>query len=86
MLIAAALSDGKCILKNGLKSDDTLFTAGALKEFGIFVHERDDGFVVMGSSGVFQPGKTPIIIVTELTPLQRRLLRLLRIPASHYGW
>jgi transposase len=34
---------------------------------------------------IHQPGKTPIIMVTELTPLQRRLLRLLRIPASSYG-
>jgi len=34
---------------------------------------------------IHQPGKTPTIMVTELTPLQRRLLRLLRIPASSYG-
>jgi len=34
---------------------------------------------------IHQPGKAPTVIVTELTPLQRRLLRLLRIPASSYG-
>jgi hypothetical protein len=36
---------------------------------------------------IHQPGKEPTITVTELTPLQlqRRLLRLLRIPASCYG-
>jgi hypothetical protein len=34
---------------------------------------------------VHQPGHKPTVTVTELTPLQRRLLRLLRIPASDYG-
>ena len=34
---------------------------------------------------IHQPGQKPTVTVTELTPLQRRLLRLLRIPASDYG-
>jgi transposase len=34
---------------------------------------------------IHQPGQTPTVAVTELTPLQRRLLQLLRIPASNYG-
>jgi transposase len=34
---------------------------------------------------IHQPGKTPVVTVTELTPLQKRLLRLLQIPASSYG-
>jgi transposase len=34
---------------------------------------------------IHQPGKAPVVTVTELTPLQKRLLRLLQIPASSYG-
>jgi transposase len=34
---------------------------------------------------IYQPGKPPTVAVTELTPLQRQLLQLLRIPASNYG-
>ena len=34
---------------------------------------------------IHQPGTAPTSMVTELTPLQHRLLRLLRIPASGYG-
>ena len=35
ILIAAALSDGVCTITNGLKSEDTLLTLGALKQMGI---------------------------------------------------
>ena len=34
---------------------------------------------------IHQPGQEPTVVVTELTPLQRRLLRLLGIPAADYG-
>jgi transposase len=34
---------------------------------------------------IHQRGQEPVITITELTPLQRRLLRLLGIPASSYG-
>jgi len=34
---------------------------------------------------IHRPGQPPIVVVTELTSLQRRLLRLLRIPVSDYG-
>ena len=33
---------------------------------------------------LLQPGQTPTVVVTELTSLQRKLLRLLHIPASVY--
>jgi transposase len=32
-----------------------------------------------------QPGKPPTVLVTELSPVQRRILRLLNIPAATYG-
>jgi len=34
---------------------------------------------------IHRSGEAPTVVVTELTPLQRRLLRLLGIPASDYG-
>lgn len=34
---------------------------------------------------IHQPGQAPTVVVTELTSVQRQLLRLLRIPASNYG-
>jgi transposase len=34
---------------------------------------------------IHQPGQPPTVTVTELTPLQRQLLQLLRIPAPNYG-
>lgn len=34
---------------------------------------------------IHQAGQKPTVVVTELTPLQRRLLRLLGIPATDYG-
>ena len=34
---------------------------------------------------IHQAGQKPTVMVSELTPLQRRLLRLLGIPASSYG-
>ena len=51
ILIAAALSDGVCTITNGLRSEDTLLTLGALKQMGIATEVRDDRFVVHGEGG-----------------------------------
>jgi len=32
-----------------------------------------------------QPGQPPTTLITELSPLHRRLLRLLGVPATNYG-
>ena len=53
-----------------MKSDDTLFTAGALKRFGISVNERDDGFIVTGSSGVLQSSKAPVYLGNSGTSMR----------------
>jgi 3-phosphoshikimate 1-carboxyvinyltransferase len=55
ILIAAALSDGICTIHNGLKSEDTLLTLGALRQMGIPIDVTDDIFVVHGAKGAFKP-------------------------------
>lgn len=55
ILIAAALSDGFCTIHNGLKSEDTLLTLGALRQMGIPIDVTDDKFVVHGANGAVKP-------------------------------
>jgi len=55
ILIAAALSDGICTIHNGLKSEDTLLTLGALRQMGIPIDVTDDKFVVHGANGAVKP-------------------------------
>ena len=55
ILIAAALSDSICNIYNGLKSEDTLLTLGALKQMGINIDVMDDRFVVHGAKASFKP-------------------------------
>lgn len=54
-LIAAALSDGRCNVRNPLRSQDTLLTLAALKQMGIDIDDRKEHFIVHGGGGRFQP-------------------------------
>ena len=60
MLIAAALSDGSCIVHNPLKSEDTLITSDCLSRMGIAISDTDTGFTIEGMSGRFHGGEKPI--------------------------
>ncbi|MBW1724277.1 MAG: 3-phosphoshikimate 1-carboxyvinyltransferase [Deltaproteobacteria bacterium] len=62
ILISAALSDGICTIYNGLKSEDTLLTLGALRQMGINIHEKDDRFVVHGTKGMLKPCIDPVYL------------------------
>ncbi|MBF0120922.1 MAG: 3-phosphoshikimate 1-carboxyvinyltransferase [Desulfobacterales bacterium] len=62
ILIASALSDGKCIIENGLESDDTLFTAKALKSMGINIEFNENIFFVYGKDGVLKSNSNPIYL------------------------
>ena len=42
ILVASALSDGPCTVTDGLKSEDTLLTAGALRQLGVRVEDQGD--------------------------------------------
>jgi len=60
ILIASALSDGVCTITNGLRSEDTLLTLGALKQMGITVDVWDDRIVVHGQHGKLKPCQDPV--------------------------
>lgn len=58
--IAAALSDGKCRIRNPLRSDDTFLTLKALQQMGIRVFDGENDIVINGANGRFQPVTQPI--------------------------
>ena len=70
ILIAAALSDGICNIYNGLKSEDTLLTQGALKQMGINIDIMDDRFVVHGAKGSFKPCVDPVYLGNSGTSMR----------------
>lgn len=70
ILIAAALSDGICNLQNCLKSEDTLLTLNALRQFGIRIDEGDDRIVVHGTNGVLKPCSDPVYLGNSGTSMR----------------
>jgi 3-phosphoshikimate 1-carboxyvinyltransferase len=60
MLIAAALSDGVCNIKNALRSEDTLLTLSCLKQIGTEIGEEADDVIIQGTGGRFKPIVHPI--------------------------
>ena len=60
MLIAAALSDGRCNVHNPLKSEDTLITSDCLSHMGVAIVDTDAGFTIEGTSGRFHGSEKPI--------------------------
>jgi 3-phosphoshikimate 1-carboxyvinyltransferase len=60
LLIAAALSDGICRIRDPLRSDDTLLTLAALRQMGIQAQEQGDAIVVQGGRGKLAPCKESI--------------------------
>ncbi len=50
-LIAAALAQGESVIRNPLKSDDTLYMAQALRQFGVKVVGEANAFHVSGTGG-----------------------------------
>jgi 3-phosphoshikimate 1-carboxyvinyltransferase len=70
ILIAAALSDGTCTIYNGLKSEDTLLTLGALKQMGINIDISEDKLIVHGKKGVFKPCDKPVYLGNSGTSIR----------------
>jgi len=52
-LVAAALSQGSCVVENCLISEDTLLTIGALQQMGIQIEIKGDRIQVHGKKGRF---------------------------------
>jgi 3-phosphoshikimate 1-carboxyvinyltransferase len=60
LLIAAALSDGLCLIRNPLRSEDTWLTKGALQQMGVRIEEQPQAVRVYGNRGRLAPVAEPI--------------------------
>ena len=60
MLIAAALSNGNCIIKNPLRSEDTNCTMNALMQLGVPIERQDDYCTISGRNGVLGATRRPL--------------------------
>ena len=60
MLIAAALSDGACEVRNALNSEDTLITRRCLSEMGVSIEEAPDHLRIQGTSGRLHSPGNPV--------------------------
>lgn len=70
ILIASALSDGKCKVENPLKSEDTLLTLDALKQMGVRAEAENDDFIIRGMSGELKPSAEPIYLANSGTSMR----------------
>lgn len=70
MLIAAALSDGICTIKNALVSEDTRFTTEALRQMRIQIDFCNDTVRVHGKGGRLGAGQAPIYLGNSGTSMR----------------
>jgi 3-phosphoshikimate 1-carboxyvinyltransferase len=70
MLIAAALSNGRCVVRNPLRAQDTLLTLAALEKMGATVADREHGIVIQGLNGSFKPYPEPIFLANSGTSMR----------------
>jgi 3-phosphoshikimate 1-carboxyvinyltransferase len=70
MLIAAALSDGICSIKNALISEDTQFTIEALKQMGVQIEGRGDDMRIYGGGGCLGACAAPIYLGNSGTSMR----------------
>ncbi len=70
MLIAAALSDGCCVVENGLRSEDTLLTKDALIRMGAKIADVDGRFEIEGVRGVLKKPREPVYLGNSGTSMR----------------
>jgi 3-phosphoshikimate 1-carboxyvinyltransferase len=70
ILIASALSDGRCTISNALKSEDTLLTLNALRQLGMNITEDDTHITIHGSCGRLTACDTPIFLGNSGTSMR----------------
>ena len=71
ILIAAALSNGKCRIENALLSEDTCLTMRGLEKMGIQIDRTaDNQLFVQGESGRFKPVREPIYLGNSGTSMR----------------
>lgn len=69
-LIAAALSDGVCTVRNPLRSQDTLLTLAALEKMGAGVDDRERAITIQGLGGRFKPCSEEIYLANSGTSMR----------------
>ena len=69
-LMAAALSDGDCIIENCLISEDTLLTMDALRQMGVDFQVAGTRIQVKGKGGRFSASQKPIFLGNSGTSLR----------------
>lgn len=70
ILIAVSLADGSCVVENGLQSEDTLLTMGALKQMGVAIGITGNRFHVDGKSGVLKAPQKPVYLGNSGTSMR----------------
>lgn len=70
LLIASALSDGLSILKNCLRSEDTILTLETLRLMGVKIEDFEKEIIVYGSKGVLKACDKPIYLGNSGTSMR----------------
>ena len=70
ILIAAALSQGTCQIRNGLQSDDTHLTMDALRSWGVPIAVDGVRITVQGCSGRWRAREQPIYLANSGTSMR----------------
>jgi 3-phosphoshikimate 1-carboxyvinyltransferase len=69
-LIAAALSDGRCLIRNALDSEDTRLTLNALKQWGVRVETVGEALAVQGRRGALDASDSPVFLGNSGTSMR----------------
>ncbi len=69
-LIAAALSDGRCTVKNILRSDDTVYTMSALRQMGVQMDDQGNDVIINGTGGILKPSDEPVYLGNSGTSMR----------------
>jgi 3-phosphoshikimate 1-carboxyvinyltransferase len=71
ILIAAALSNGRCSIENALLSEDTLLTMKALRQMGVRIDKKTlSQLIVYGCGGDLRPSAVPIHLENSGTSIR----------------
>lgn len=70
ILIAVSLSDGPCVVENGLQSEDTLLTMAALKQMGVAIDIVENRFNVIGKNGILKAPDKPVYLGNSGTSMR----------------
>ena len=70
LLIASALSDGICTLKNCLRSEDTLLTLEALRKMDVRIDDIKTEITVHGNKGVLKACHEPVFLGNSGTSMR----------------